>query len=425
MLQYTRNLEGIMEKQIKEIRFTTKMVDGREIYDEAHVIYEDGTIKVLHGAENIIDAYNTFASKVGEISALEHLIKVDSLEVIDAASDSRTETVTEGTIASRTEERPTETIGASGERRRRPVGTATTSSEPRTTGTRSVEESSSDRKKSSKGGFIKGLCIGLVASLIACGSYHCYRRFKDNSQSATSATYVSSVEATPAPLIPNSVVRVDSRNTDMTGYNTTYRDNLNITISDYQKLLEIINKIHNNVRITQSEFDFLLNNITMLAHANIAEVEKVNEDEKMSGPQYNVPYQDLFPADSVESYVLSKFSTKRSAIVDTAYNNNKENTINAVNEFLDMYCDFVFNHNSYEFSGKHIGFYEMNSLGRYVLLSIGQTMLETNHQYKYKVYGKEYGFMDLINLSSEYYNTVVVQLETNKISSLEINSRKL
>ncbi len=199
---------------------------------DATIYYNDGSYEIIEGAMNVYNAIallgRQYDLEVGEVLKKSEIckeIKTKAMITSEVSENASTRVVRRRKVNSETT-RPTI--------RTNPSEFETTTVE---------EEVLEETPKKSRKPIIKGLAIFTAGILATVGTIELCRYLKDKH-----------VEATKVPAITETMTSI-SRNTDLTGYNQTFNDNLNISIKDYQRLNEIMAKINNNLGMGLSKGD--------------------------------------------------------------------------------------------------------------------------------------------------------------------------
>jgi len=178
-------------------------------------------------------------------------------------------------------------------------------------------------------------------------------------------------------------------------YNYAFASNLS-NDSRHERLYDIVRRFNLGEMLTDEDCEYLFDSVTILNQANIAEVEKLVNGGRMSGDEYNLSYQDMFPVGSYDYEVVKYFLDMRNNFVHGAYRQNRGKTLNAVNDFLNIYVDFVFNDGKVNYQGNELNFYALSPMARFVITDLGSKVLETNHNYSANINGYEYSYNDLL-----------------------------
>lgn len=215
---------------------------------------------------------------------------------------------------------------------------------------------------------------------------------------------------TPAMVTqkPVAVSKTDTKKDD--SYNETFRENVDDTINHVDNLTRNVMRLNNGERLSGDELLETLNGINRLCQVNMAEVEKLIEGGNMSGDMILPLFDEMFPSGSIENEVISNFTSRRNIIVEDAYLQDGNLTTDEVNKYNDFFLDYIFGDVTFEHGGKRYGYYDISPIARYIVFMLGQTTLETNHDYFKNINGNDCDFNTIISELEENYNLVTSQL---------------
>ena len=293
-----------------------------------------------------------------------------------------------------------------------------TSATPAVAVTNTVQNSgttqSRKNKKSKKMKFIKitSLCMVPILALAAISYAINKNRSKTYSNSTSKTKITENVKNTPESEITIAPVatRVPTKTEVDEHFNEVFDKKVDQGVEQVDKLTMLVRKIKDKEEISEKEFEYVLNQINRLCYANMAEVEKLIEGGKMSGKETLLNLQNMFAKDSIEYRVLDQFCTMRNSIVHNAFAQDREETRLEVNGYVDFFLDYVFSDSTFELDGKRYGYYDISPVARYMILLLGQTTIETNHEYTGKINNVDCNFIEIIGELEELFNTVTNQL---------------
>lgn len=273
-----------------------------------------------------------------------------------------------------------------------------------------------DEEKKGKGKGLGIKILSIASALVLAGVAAHYHLNKSKSKSFSNNTGAATITTTVKPTNPPTITpkpAVSVSKTDTTpdeNYNEVFRDNVGQTIEHMDPLTRNIIALYRGERLSESDLFDTINGINRLCQANMAEVEKLIEGGRMSGDMILPLFDEMFPEGSLENKVLSNFVSRRNVLVENAYHQDAAYTASEVNDYNDFFLDFIEGSVTFEYQGKRYGYNDLSPIARYIIFMLGQTTLETNHNYSANINGRDYSFMDLINLLEDRFNIVATQL---------------
>ena len=222
------------------------------------------------------------------------------------------------------------------------------------------------------------------------------------------------VTATPTkiPVItqapPVVVEKTDTEEDE--NYNETFRENVDDTIKQMDPLSKNVWSLNSGERLDEDALLNTINGINRLCQVNMAEVEKLIEGGRMSGDKILPLFDEMFPNNSLEKKVITSFTSRRNILVENAYYQDSDLTKDEVNEYNDFFLDYIFGDVTFEHNGNRYGYYDISPIARYIVFMLGQTTLETNHEYVKDINGNICDFNTIISELEENYNLITSQL---------------
>ncbi len=218
---------------------------------------------------------------------------------------------------------------------------------------------------------------------------------------------------TPKPIVTQAPVVIEKNEVKDEEYNETFRENVSETIEHVDPLSRNVERLNSGDKLSEQELLETINGINRLCQANMAEVEKLIEGGMMSGDKIFPLFDEMFPKGTIEHEIISNFTSRRNMLVDDAYNQDRALTVSDVNDYNDFFLDFVFGDVTFEHNGKRYGYYDISPISRYIVFMLGQTTLETNHEYTKDINGNLCDFNTIIGELEENYDLITSQLFSN------------
>ena len=216
---------------------------------------------------------------------------------------------------------------------------------------------------------------------------------------------------TSKPIVTQAPVVVEKTDTQTDEeYNETFRENVSDTIKHIDPLSRNVARLNSGERLSEEEVLETINGINRLCQVNMAEVEKLIEGGMMSGDKIFPLFDEMFPSGTIEYEIVSNFTSRRNMLVDDAYNQDRALTTSDVNDYNDFFLDFVFGDVTFEYNGKRYGYYDISPIARYIVFMLGQTTLETNHDYTKNINGNVSDFNTIISELENNYDIITSQL---------------
>lgn len=279
----------------------------------------------------------------------------------------------------------------------------------------SVVSNGEGKKKNGKRRFIK--ITSLATALVLAGATISY--FINKNKSKTFSNNKNVIEQnvgnnyiTPdkEPLITQKPIVVEKNDDIDENYNEVFRDNVEDTIENIDPLTRNVMRLNSGEKLSEDELLNTLNGINRLCQANMAEVEKLIEGGNMSGDKIFPLFDEMFPKGSLEYEVISHFTSRRNMLVNDAYYGDSAATLSDVNDYSDFFLDYIFGDTTFEYNNQRYGYYDISPIARYIVFMLGQTTLETNHNYEKNINGNMCDFDTIINELEENYNLITSQL---------------
>ena len=360
------------------------------VYEKAIVTYEDGTIKEIIGLD-VIDLLNKYADKLG-VDLKELLANKSKYSIVEREKEREYIPTVEDTKEEIKEEKE-EVVEEHIENHK---------------GKRNIKKNIIKITSLAAALIIGGVIIdGCVVNKKRSSEFNSLKTNKVNTQTTNNEKSLANQNV----VVKDDIITINNTTSkEPEDYNHVFLTNLQDE-TRYNRLPSISKKMLEKDSVSNEEFQYFLNSITILCQSNIAEVEKLVEGGRMGGKRVELYLQNLFDNESYDYFALYDFFTTRNIIVENAYKQNKDMTLSDVNNYLNYFLDFVFNGEGMSFNGELRGFYELSPVARFIIVSLGQSMLEINHNYTHKINGVNCNYEQLINEMYDYFDTVVKKLQ--------------
>ena len=277
---------------------------------------------------------------------------------------------------------------------------------------KTVRNRRSERNKKESNKKTKTIVITSIVTAAVLGIsglvYHLAKKeANDISNNSSESNAYSDENNNLAEIVPQEAFMVSSydNNTD-NNYNETFASNLQNT-SRYDRTISLIRRANSGERLSNYDYDYLINSIALLNQSNMAELENLIEGGRMQGDEYTLAFQNAFDYDSWEYQVIYYFMNERNYIVNEAYNQNRYDIDRRVKNFLDFYIGFVFNGICLDHNGEALGYKDLSPIAQLIVNDLGHKMLETKHDYVGYIDDYQFYYREILLAVNEKYNETV------------------
>ncbi len=337
-------------KEYKNIRAFYNSDDVR--YEYAEVTYKDGTKEKIIGDAEVKNALINFALQYGSINEL--LDDKECFEKVEISHEKKDEK--EHKEESK-EEKVEEDVLEEEERHRR----------------------SDKYNKKSKNGKVTlryvSTAVLTVLGVGAIGGTIWYFLNRDKSKEQTRYEDYRIISHAEAPTESD--------------YNQIFNHNAKSAMDETQngKLISAIYHLKKG-SCSEEEFLFILNTIKRLSNANMAEVRKLVDGGRMSGDEYRLSFGSFFEQTSYDYVAVSSFCNLRNNIVENAYKNDRRETSEALDKYLDKVLGFILGGKTMNFNDSKLGYYSLSPLAQYTVLQLAMGPLSADAGYSFVLNGK-------------------------------------
>ena len=127
--------------------------------------------------------------------------------------------------------------------------------------------------------------------------------------------------------------------------------------------------------------------------------------------EHTLYFGEMFAKGTIDGDIVSAFCDERNEIVSEAFQGkNREEISRSIERMLDKFFGFILNGTTINNNGTSARFNDLSPLAQYVVFQFGQSMLETTHDYSFKINNKEYSYDQLLDLVMERFDVVTQNL---------------
>ena len=339
--------------------------------DNAKIFYEDGRVEKVSDLNVLREKINEFARQSG-------------MTVMDLLND--TSKVTERKIINNNKGK--EIIAHSEKETEHEKSTE-------------VEETKNapETKKRKKGnGFLKVTSLGVAAILGLAGIKYLFNRGKsaDYRQGSTSINY-----------------QTDNNNRELPVAHVLAED---VNIENISgRLVEIVGRINNGESVSTDDIQYAMDEINQLTYLNIPGISNLMNGGNMYGANQSFDFYKLFPSNSYEYRVLKEFCLARNDLGNNAFAQSREYTSNEIDELMQKSIDFIFNGHIDNFHNQKLGFYDLDPIARYFIVTMAEQLLTTNRNYVGIINNQRCNYNALVNEFAEIFSATAENLVNSSV----------
>ena len=186
---------------------------------------------------------------------------------------------------------------------------------------------------------------------------------------------------------------------------------------DYGAPLNLVTSaqsLNTGTSYSQSEFEEILGMINEATIVNTGELTDFLMGNSLTGEKHALSFDGIFTKGSIDDNAVDYFCQRRNKIVFGAYDsNNRPRTKSNIRNMLDDFLDFTFNGTTITNNGSSFCFNDLSPLAQYIIFQLGQSMLETTHDYSFRINNRQYTYDQLLDLVMDKFNVITQNLDSH------------